>query len=77
MKEQWMANKTPWHEIPHLESGEMHYINRETGELLNAPPSDGIFYKPFYDALKFQLINDNSYYINFNKLKKLNFSSRK
>ena len=47
MKEQWMANKTPWHEIPHLESGEMHYINRETGELLNAPPSDGIFYKPF------------------------------
>ena len=43
----------------------------------NLSKKKGIFYKPFYDSLKFQLINDNSYYINLNKLKKLNFSNKK
>ena len=47
MKEQWTLSPTPWYEIPHLESGEHHYINRETHEVRTTPPSDGVYYKPF------------------------------
>jgi hypothetical protein len=47
MREQWIAKKTPWYEVPHLDTGEMHYMNRETGELSNVPPPNGILYKPF------------------------------
>ena len=47
MREQWEANKTPWHEVPHLDSGEFHYINSITGECRATPPPDGVFYEPF------------------------------
>jgi hypothetical protein len=47
MKEQWTLTPTPWFEIPHLDSGEHHYINRETHEVRTAPPSNGVYYKPF------------------------------
>ena len=33
MKEQWTRSPTSWYEIPHLESGEMHYLNRDTNEV--------------------------------------------
>ena len=32
---------------------------------------NGVFYKSFYDSMKFQILNNNSYYINLKRLHKL------